>query len=256
LAKVKLIVRSGSGKWHAYYSWGGERRRIRPWGDDLPIDILGGGVVIAPPSRIGVGQYKIVSGHLDNLDRLRQATWLTEKHLRQPQLDRDIGTGMIHDGRRGEAVWRHCMKTAKSCDSLSLDTLYHAARAFDAANCIPPIATDAGGDRRLLGVAKSALAYTERGANRFGAHGVFFFDDEYIELLTNNQDALLLLGFLRSHNGPCAEFLCTNTLNEKFGWPEERLAAARRSLIDLGYITQTKKAGRGHAAKFKWTPCR
>src|SRR5262245_4875011 len=46
-----IIVRTASGKWHAWYRHNDERRRTRPWGDDLPIDLLGtGGFVIAPPS--------------------------------------------------------------------------------------------------------------------------------------------------------------------------------------------------------------
>jgi hypothetical protein len=47
--ETPLVVRSGSGKYHAYYRHNGERRRIRPW-RGLPIDLLGeGGLVVAPP---------------------------------------------------------------------------------------------------------------------------------------------------------------------------------------------------------------
>jgi len=45
-----LVIRSGSGNWQAWYRNGGEPRRVRPWADK-PIDILGDGFTVAPPSR-------------------------------------------------------------------------------------------------------------------------------------------------------------------------------------------------------------
>ena len=64
-----FIVRTASGKWHGYYRHNGEGRRIRPVAR-VPIDILGGGYAVAPPSRGARGQYEIVQGRLDDLDRL------------------------------------------------------------------------------------------------------------------------------------------------------------------------------------------
>jgi Bifunctional DNA primase/polymerase, N-terminal/Primase C terminal 1 (PriCT-1) len=236
-----LIVRTGSGKFHAYYRHNGERRRIRPW-RELPIDIIGGGVAVAPPSRVIKGDYKIIRGHIDDLDRLPVAKWLKEE--RQKSDYGDTNTGLVHEGRRNKTLWEHCMRNGKSCDSLA--DMEHVAHTFNK-RCVPMLE-----DGEVMLTAKSAWSYTEHGMNRFGLHGVFFPDDEYTELLANDQYALLLLGFLRSHNGPCAEFLCTNTLAEKFGWPQTRLAAARCRLIELGYITRIRKAGRGHGAFFKW----
>src|SRR5262249_30796829 len=48
--QTPIIARTGSGKFHAYYRHNGEHRMIRPE-KHRPIDILGGGIVIAPPSR-------------------------------------------------------------------------------------------------------------------------------------------------------------------------------------------------------------
>jgi hypothetical protein len=47
----RLIASTASGKYQAYYRHTGERRHIRPWGDGLPIDVLGGGLAIVPPSQ-------------------------------------------------------------------------------------------------------------------------------------------------------------------------------------------------------------
>lgn len=62
--QTPLVIRSGSGKFHAYYRNNGERRRIRPW-RGLPIDVLGvGGYAVAPPSKAAKGQYEIIQGGL------------------------------------------------------------------------------------------------------------------------------------------------------------------------------------------------
>lgn len=63
-----FIVRTGGG-YHAYYRHGGERRHIRPYADQ-PIDILGGGFVVAPPSLSAKGRYEIIRGKLADLESL------------------------------------------------------------------------------------------------------------------------------------------------------------------------------------------
>lgn len=68
--KTPIVVRSGSGNYQAWYRHGGERRAIRPWGSDLPIDILGGGYVVAPPSRVEKGEYQFIDGSLDDLGNI------------------------------------------------------------------------------------------------------------------------------------------------------------------------------------------
>jgi hypothetical protein len=48
-----------SGKFHCYYQFNGERRRIRPW-QGRDIDLPGtGGMVIAPPSKLAKGRYEL-----------------------------------------------------------------------------------------------------------------------------------------------------------------------------------------------------
>ena len=64
--KTPLIVRSGSGNYQAWYRHNGEGRHIRP-DPRLPVDILGGGFVVAPPSRGVKSAYQIIEGSLDDL---------------------------------------------------------------------------------------------------------------------------------------------------------------------------------------------
>src|SRR5262249_7329460 len=67
--RTPIIARSGSGHYQAWYRHAGERRLIRPR-RDVPIDILGGGFVVAPPSRTAKGGYQFIQGSLDDLDSL------------------------------------------------------------------------------------------------------------------------------------------------------------------------------------------
>ncbi len=54
-----IVVRSISGHWQGWYRHNGERRRIRPW-PGQPIDLLGSGYVVAPPSEGAHGRYEFV----------------------------------------------------------------------------------------------------------------------------------------------------------------------------------------------------
>lgn len=65
----KLIIRSASGNFQAYYRHGGEKRMIRP-DKPRPFDILGGGNVLAAPSRTARGCYEIIQGSLYDLANL------------------------------------------------------------------------------------------------------------------------------------------------------------------------------------------
>src|SRR5262249_39739667 len=65
-----LIARTASRKWHVYYRHANERRRVRAW-DGRPLDLLGNGLVVAPPSVTQHGgRYEFVAGNLDDLERL------------------------------------------------------------------------------------------------------------------------------------------------------------------------------------------
>jgi hypothetical protein len=238
-----FIVKTGSGKFHAYYRHNGEPRRIRPW-PGLPIDIIGGGMAIAPPSQVAKGTYEIIHGTLDDLDRLTCAKGLIEEQVRQPEPSRGADSaGLVQEGLRNTQTWRFCMRKAKRCGDL--DTLIDKARTFNR-QCCPPLT-----DAEVVKCATSAWGYTERGMNMFGGHGVVFSTELYNELL-DDQDALILLGFLRANNLPWAKFFCTNTLAERFDWRVQRLAAARRRLVELGHLTQVKQAWRGSPAEFEF----
>jgi hypothetical protein len=228
-----LIVRTGSGKFHAYFRYHRERRRIRPW-RGLPIDLLGdNGFVVGPPSLSAKGQYEIIKGKLADLERLPP--------LRNLDLEKPSKT--VKQGARNNALFRHCMKAAHRVDCF--DKLLDVARTFNK-NCEPPME-----DGEVMHTAQSAWNYTERGQNRFGQHGAWFPYDE-VAAMVSHQDAFLLLAFLRAHQGPASTFMCANGLADQLKWTRKRLADARRCLIEFGYFSAIRQAGRGHAALFRW----
>jgi hypothetical protein len=69
-----------------------------------------------------------------------------------------------------------------------------------------------------------------------------------------DQDAFVLLAFLRIHNGPLLTFMCANGLTETFGWWQERLSAARLRLMEIGHIiqVQVQRPHSGSPARYRW----
>ncbi len=228
-----ILVRSGSGNHQAWYRHNGEHRLIRPW-RGLPIDLLGAGFVVAPPSISTKGQYEFIQGGLDDLERLPV--------LRNLDLEKPEGA---KQGARNNQLWQHCMRHANHVDGF--DTLLDVARTFND-DCEPPME-----DSEVMSVAQSAWRITERGDNRFGLHGAWFPLDE-VNRMIDDQDAFFLLAFLRAHQGPDATFMCTNRLGDRFGWHRIRLANARSRLIEMGYFKPVRQAGYRTAALFRWCP--
>jgi Bifunctional DNA primase/polymerase, N-terminal len=99
-----FVVRSGGGNYQAWYRHGGEKRQIRPWGKELPIDILGGGYVVAPPSLGARGAYRIIQGDLDDLRRLPRMGGLpTPDGVHNADA---IGrSNVVGEGKRNKSLW-------------------------------------------------------------------------------------------------------------------------------------------------------
>jgi len=247
--KTPIIIRTASAKWHGYYGFNGEMRRIRPW-DGLPIDVLGiGGFIVAPPTRITKGDYAIIQGSLDDLDCLPvmggldpsfYAARLDEAPSIVPDDIQDLApTFLIPDGKRGDEVWRFCMRKAHSCETF--DMLKAHAREFNSTRCIPPMDND-----RVVAAAASAWQYTERGLNRFGQHGSWLTTHE-VNKLIGEPNTLLLLTFLKANNRPDAEFMISNGLaegpNARLPMNRKALSQARDRLIELSYVYQVRLAG-------------
>jgi len=170
-----FIVRTGGG-YHAYYSYSGERRHIRPY-HNKPIDILGGGFVVAPPSISEKGTYQIIAGTLDDL------TNLPPIHV---VLDGLRAGACIPEGTRNNSIFQFALEQARHCDSF--DALLDVIRTRNM-ECEPQLAGDV-----LISTAKSAWRYEEEGRNLVGRGRSVVTPHAVIdELMGESQDAFVLL---------------------------------------------------------------
>jgi Bifunctional DNA primase/polymerase, N-terminal/Primase C terminal 1 (PriCT-1) len=248
----RLIVQTASGKFHGYYRYGRERRGVRAWGDELPIDLLGeGGFVMAPPSLFNDGQYQIIHGTLDDIRNLTPMHGLEDRHygdrVQQQQTTRaDEGrhSEKVRQGRRNRWLWEQCMRAAHHCDDI--DALIDVAFTRNE-ECEPRLEED-----EVMAVVQSAWGYTQAGKNRFGQRGAWMPEPE-VACMMAEPDVLALLVWLRAKNAPDSTFWIANGLAEShFYWDTRRLAAARRRLIKLEYIVQITRAHQGSPALYRW----
>lgn len=230
-----LIIRSGSGNHQAWYRHRkGERRRIRP-DKSRPIDILGGGYVIAPPSRGSRGAYSIIQGSLDDLANLPPLK------LQAPQ-PAPIAAGKVERGRRNQTLWGECMKQARDCPDV--EQLMGFAMKANEALFYEPLP-----DEEVLRVVASAWVKETSGENWHGTGGRVVLKASQIDgLLKSNPDAFILLTILQRHHWG-RSFVCANAMAETMpgaGWPRQRFAAARRKLEEIGEIQMLRPASRQH----------
>jgi Bifunctional DNA primase/polymerase, N-terminal/Primase C terminal 1 (PriCT-1) len=246
-----VVSRTASGGgFHVWYRHSPEawkhypaaRREVRP-DPSKPFDFLAAGMMVAPPSIGPLGQYEFIEGGLDNLGRL--------KPLASPVPPRRLPDGSeavllpslpVARGTRNNRAWRFAMQTAKA--ATSFEQLLGDVAAFNQ-RCEPPMEKE-----EVMSVCESAWRYTQNNQNRFGQHGAYFPTDEVVSML-RDQDALVLLAFLRAKQGPWSTFMVANGLTEVLGWRRHRLAAARTRLIEMNYIAPVRQAGKGVPAVYK-----
>jgi hypothetical protein len=244
-----FIVRSGSGHFQAWYRNSGERRRVRP-DAKVPIDILGDGFVVAPPSRSAKGRYEIISGSLDDLDRLPTM----QRHEVAALAANDVGTfepelaGMtttpqerrsaILEGRgRNEDLFRQCMKMARS--SRSLEELME--RAVEHNRSYPePMSAD-----EVLKVVASSWGYEVEGKNWFGYGPRVTFEHGLVDDLAADEPmAWSLLTILHRHHWG-RDFVLSKAFADHLGWTLRSFKTARNVLIERGLIVCIHPGGRG-----------
>jgi Bifunctional DNA primase/polymerase, N-terminal/Primase C terminal 1 (PriCT-1) len=241
--QTPLLVRTGSEKFHALYRHNGERRSIRAWGKESPIDLLGGGLCIAPPSVVTKGQYEIIQGSLDDLDRLPIMRELEDRLYSYGHVGPRPQPLKKGEGRNND-LWRRAMREAHHVNGVEqlLDRVKTLNEEF-----LEPME-----QAEVTKIAKSAWGYTERGENRFGQYGVWFPTQEANELIETAPREFILLAYLRANNGQDSTFMAANGLVEKFGWKRHTLAAARESLIQRGYLKPIRQASQHTPALYRW----
>ena len=239
--KTPIIAQSGNGNFQAWYRYNGERRQIRPW-PGLPIDILGGGFVVAPPSEGEKGRYQFIQGSLEDLDQLSVLRNLPQVSTPPIQTSAEPSEWREGDCRNNE-LFRRLMRLAHQVDNF--EQLLDYAQTHNS-QFAEPMA-----DAEVVKVTSSVWGYQCTGRNRFGTFGSWSPLEEVTEF-PGDPDAFYLLSYLCAHNSKDVTFWVANGLAETFGWTRKRLAVARRRLIELGYLRPIRQAGKGHVALYRW----
>jgi hypothetical protein len=241
-----IIIRSGSGNFQCWYRWNCEGRQIRPFGGK-PIDVLGGGFTVAPPSHGKKSKYRFIEGGLDDIELLPVMRGLSaETSARKCPASLAHEDQQVGEGSRNTELWKYCMRAAQNCDHFGV--LLNIANLRNQ-QFLAPLSDD-----EALKVAHSAWGYTERGDNRFGQHGVWLTTKQVNCQITEDQDGFLLLVYLRANNGPRSTFMVANGLAKTLGWTVKRLAGARNRLLAANIERVRAASSFGGPALYRWKP--
>jgi hypothetical protein len=236
--RTPVVVETASGKYHAWYKWNGEGRHIRPWGH-LPIDVLGGGYAVAPPSQMPGslrGRYSFITGGLEeipNLPILREVDDLGAARSIQKINGvpaSDLVVAGAAKGARSIGALNFALCEAPNC--ANQDELMDRVRAWGA-TCEPPLE-----EHKIMKAVQSAWKYETTGSNWVAMAHANEIED-MISAGRAQQDAYLLLQWLRVKEGTNRDrpFWIATGLAKIFGWKPTRFRAARR-LLEKSYIRE------------------
>jgi bifunctional DNA primase/polymerase-like protein/primase-like protein len=241
-----IIWRTGSGNYAMPFRHNGEGRRIRAV-PGLPIDILGAGFAVAPPSIGAKGQYAFVQGGLADLD------WL-------PCLAPKYQAGLVFDekgtprheiipiGKRDNALFRIALAQAPFTDDFNglLDVI--RTRNMDCEMPLP--------DAQIIKLTHSAWRYEQEGRNLAGrGRAMVMANATFDALIAESADAWLLYSHLRRHHWG-RDFVLANAMAASLGWRGGgglvRFRAARDALIRLTLIKLVRPATQHSPAVYQW----
>lgn len=241
-----IIVRSGSGNFQGWFRHNGEGRKIRPFAKE-PIDILGGGFVVAPPSRASRGRYEFITGGLDDLDSLPVLAGLPSDIV-LPAADLPRHGVKSDEGRRNDGLWRYCMQQACGCGTL--DELLLRARKRNE-DIMPPLS-----DAEVHKIASSAWKYESEGRNFIGGGASAILRHQVIDrLAASDPHAFALYVLLQRHHWDRDDFAIANSFAATLGWHVDRLRGARSALIKESVIRCIHEGGKGRndPPLYAWT---
>ncbi|MBX4884072.1 bifunctional DNA primase/polymerase [Rhizobium bangladeshense] len=247
-----FIVRSGSGHFQAWYRNNGEGRRIRP-DPERPIDILGDGYVVAPPSMGAKGRYQIIQGSMDDLARLPPIAGIpvdpklafrgrTEEPVLSGRTEKQGRrfNGMRQGDGRNNSLFTRALRQARQATTMEdlIQMVHHANTQF--AEPLP--------NEEVLSVSRSAWKYKQAGrlmVTGGEATAVIFQSD--IDHLWDRPNAVTLLIRLRLAHGHRngGEFALSNAYAESMDMSVPTFRAARDDLADRFFIEIVHPGGKG-----------
>jgi hypothetical protein len=237
--KTPIVIRTGSGHFQAWYRHGGERRLIRPR-PDVPIDILGGGLVVAPPSRVAKGSYEFIQGSLDDLDSL--PTLNDAPSILPTEFAGGLGDMREGSGRNNK-LFRLCLHGARLSDHFDqlLDYAVTKNNQFG-----QPME-----DKEVMRAASSAWRYETEGRNYIGGMRAVFSVSDMLPLMPDPYVAALVV-WAKANFKPDGHFWLADGLAEKFGWSRKRLKEVRKRAVERGIFRLVRRAGFKRPAVYCW----
>jgi hypothetical protein len=227
-----FIVRSGSGHFQAWYRHNAEGRLIRPY-PALPLDILGAGYVVVPPSMGLKGAYTIIRGSLEDLRRLPMMRPAASERV--APIARSMS---VLQGERNKSLFRHALRHARHVDDEN--TLLDVIRTENDNTCIPELP-----DSEVIRIVRSAWKIQQEGRNFAGGKVVPASFSEIDDLASDCPDAFALLMVLRRFHSHRQDFALGKAMANKLGWSLPRFRAARSRLKENGCITCLHAGGKG-----------
>jgi hypothetical protein len=246
-----ILVRSGRGHWQAWYRYNGETRRIRPWGAERPVDLLGSGVAVAPPSKAPHGTYAFIRGGLDALAQLEPL-----RNIDRPTLRRSTAPveSLVREGQRHKTLLRYCQKQARHCDDL--EQLIDVARTHAQNNLDMTGMTHAYTDTQIMEAASWAWALEVKGLNLVGRGGAIVIRHDVVDsIAASDADAFALWSILWRHHSDRREFIIANAMADSLGWTLPRFKTARARLcVPHRLIECVHLGGRGAGdpPRYRW----
>lgn len=236
-----VIWRTGSGNYAMPFRYNGEARRIRAV-PGLPIDILGGGFVVAPPSVGAKGQYAFVQGGLADLDRLPRLR--IDKIERQKAPKGLRPETFAREGQRHDTLKRALTSEIWHCDTW--EDFLDRAVTIGTMHCTPPL-----DDGEITDLAAWFWQHKTRGLLIRPGHR-HWTQDVHDLMLTDRIAGMLLLMLRTEHPGDWQQFVIANGWAKTLGMKRDTLAAKRRKLEALGHIVLVKRATALKPALYRW----
>lgn len=235
-----MVARTASGKFHAWYRNNGERRKIKVPGFSGPVDILGGGMAIAPPSKSAGGAYTFLDGaslaDVASLPVMRAQGFTGPSEAPDP-------TQSAYEGKRNQTLFTACCRAAPGVSDHA--ALLRFAEALNNGGDWLPLPAE-----EVLKVVGSAWKLQCEGRNGFGGQLFIQIPIATADVLQADPDASYLYGLLRrNHWG--RDFAIANDwrLSLPCGpWSRPRFTAARRFLLSSGLVQEVSPARRGQSA--------
>jgi primase-like protein len=228
-----ILWRTGRGNHAMPFRYNGEARRIRAV-PGLPIDVLGGGFAVAPPSMGSTGPYEFLQGGLADLERLPVARRIK---VEQPEARKET-TDSIRKGERSDTLFHYALEQAPYVDDLDALTDVVRTRNMD---CEPALS-----DAEVISIAASAWRYKDEGRNLVGRGCAFVVSNADYKRLRKEggDDAALLYCDLRSQHWG-RDFVLSKAMAAAMRWGLPRWRRTRDALVKLGFIHCIHPRGNG-----------